>query len=225
MALPSSPNHDGVRLFLPVFPFVAILAGLALGRFEDVLRLRFEPRSAVLGILLVGAGYLAPAWWQTRHAVPYYLSWYNELIGGLPGAEAAGMEVSYWYDAVTPAFISEIERVLPVGATVLAFPTVKYFEELQQMGLLRYRSLRRGAVISYRCRFMEQELWRSTGRCVTHCAMVSSRAAMPAAFSRSDARRASLCAVRFAAAPLMAWASLRTFSAFSSPIACSIWVS
>lgn len=137
MALPSSPNHDGVRLFLPMFPFVAILAGLALGRFDACLRARFESRSAVLGILLAAAVYLGPAWWQVRHASPYYLSYYNELIGGLPGAEAAGMEVSYWYDAITPEFIAEIERLLPVGSTVLAFPTTKYFEELQQLGLLR----------------------------------------------------------------------------------------
>lgn len=137
MALPRSPNHDGVRLFLPMFPFVAILAGLALGRFDAALQARFDSRSALLGILLAGAVYLGPAWWQMRQASPYYLSYYNEMIGGLRGAEAAGMEVTYWYDAVTPEFIAEIEGTLPMGSTVLAFPTVKYFVELQQLGLLR----------------------------------------------------------------------------------------
>jgi len=137
MALPRSPNHDGVRLFLPMFPFVAILAGLALGRFDAALQARFDSRSALLGILLAGAVYLGPAWWQMRQASPYYLSYYNELIGGLRGAEAAGMEVTYWYDAITPEFIAEIEGTLPMGSTVLAFPTVKYFVELQQLGLLR----------------------------------------------------------------------------------------
>ena len=137
MALPSSPNHDGIRLFLPMFPFLAILAGLALGRFDAALQARFDDRAALLGVLLAAAVYLGPAWWQMRHASPYYLSYYNELIGGLPGAEEAGMEVTYWYDAITPEFIAEIERTLPVGSTVLGFPSVKYFEELQQMGLLR----------------------------------------------------------------------------------------
>jgi hypothetical protein len=47
------------------------------------------------------------------------------------------MEVTYWYDALTPEFISEVERVLPAEATVMAWPTVKYFEELQALGLLR----------------------------------------------------------------------------------------
>jgi 4-amino-4-deoxy-L-arabinose transferase-like glycosyltransferase len=137
VALPASPNHDGVRLFLPVFPFVAILAGLALGRFEELLRPRFPGPTVSLGMLLLMATYLVPAWWQERQVSPYYLSWYSEWIGGLSGAKAAGMEISYWYDAVTPEFISEVQQVLPENATVLAFPSVKYFEELQRLGLLR----------------------------------------------------------------------------------------
>ena len=137
MALPSSPNHDGVRLFLPAFPFVAILAGLALGRFEEALHARFEPRAALLGMLLLMSVYLLPAFRQERAIAPYWISYYNELIGGMRGASATGMEVTYWYDAFTPDFISEIERVLPEGATVMAWPTAKYFEELQGLGRLR----------------------------------------------------------------------------------------
>jgi len=137
MALPTSPNHDGVRLFLPAFPFVAILAGLALGRLDDALRDRFEGRLAILGLLLLMSAYLLPAFRQERKIAPYWLSYYNELIGGIRGAATRGMEVTYWYDAVTPEFISEVERVLPAEATVMAWPTVKYFEELQALGLLR----------------------------------------------------------------------------------------
>jgi hypothetical protein len=137
MALPTSPNHDGVRLFLPVFPFVAILAGLALGRFADALRAMLERRSALLVVLLLMSAYFLPAFRQERSIVPYWLSYYNELVGGLPGAAEKGMEVTYWYDALTPEFISEIERILPAEAKVMAWPTVKYFEELQALGLLR----------------------------------------------------------------------------------------
>lgn len=137
MALPTSPNHDGVRLFLPAFPFVAILAGLALGRFDDALRSRFEKRAASLGLLLVMSAYLLPAFRQERAVAPYWTSYYNELVGGLRGASAKGMEVTYWYDAFTPEFISEVERILPEGATVMAWPTAKYFAELQELGLLR----------------------------------------------------------------------------------------
>jgi hypothetical protein len=137
MALPASPNHDGVRLFLPMFPFVALLSGLGLSRIHELLRARFDSRQAALGCLLLGSLFLLPAWRQNRQVRPYYLSYYNELIGGLPGAARAGMEVTYWYDAMTPDFLRRIERELPEGATVLGWPRVKYFEELQDLGLLR----------------------------------------------------------------------------------------
>ena len=137
MALPASPNHDGVRLFLPMFPFVALLSGLGLSRIHELLGARFDSRQAALGCLLLGSLFLLPAWRQNRHVRPYCLSYYNELIGGLPGAARAGMEVTYWYDAMTPDFLRRIELELPEGATVLGWPSVKYFEELQDLGLLR----------------------------------------------------------------------------------------
>jgi hypothetical protein len=137
MGLPTSPNHDGVRLFLPTFPFVAVLAGLALGRFDAALRARFEARTAALGMLLLMSAYLLPAFRQERSIAPYWISYYSELVGGIRGAAAQGMEVSYWYDAITPEFIAEIERTLPADATVMAWPSAKYFLELQQLGLMR----------------------------------------------------------------------------------------
>ena len=137
LALPSSPNHDGVRLFLPVFPFVAVLTGLAVGRFNGYLLRRFNSRQATLGILVICALYLLPGWWQTRHVSPFYLSYYNELVGGLPGAQGLGMETSYWYDAVTPEFLRAIETELPDSAEVFSWPTRKYYHELQELGLLR----------------------------------------------------------------------------------------
>ena len=137
MALPASPNHDGVRLFLPMFPFVAVLSGLGLYRIHELLLARFDSRQAALGCLLLGSLFLLPAWRQNRQVRPYYLSYYNELIGGLPGAARAGMEVTYWYDAMTPDFLRRVELELPEGATVLGWPSVKYFQELQDLGLLR----------------------------------------------------------------------------------------
>ncbi len=137
MALPSSPNHDGVRLFLPMFPFVAVLGGLGFSRLIGFVRARIDERGVVLGSLLLGIVFFLPAWWQTTHVSPYYLSYYNELIGGLPGAARAGMEVSYWYDAMTPDFLARVEQEVPEGATVLNWPTPKYLEELQAMGRLR----------------------------------------------------------------------------------------
>jgi len=137
MALPSSPNHDGVRLFLPLFPFMAVLGGLGFSRLIGSMRERLEQHGALVGGLLLGVVFFFPAWWQTTGVSPYYLSYYNELIGGLPGAARAGMEVSYWYDAMTQEFLDRVEQEVPEGATVMTWPTWKYFEELQAMGLLR----------------------------------------------------------------------------------------
>jgi hypothetical protein len=108
---------------------------------HELLRARFDSRQAALGCLLLGSLFLLPAWRQNRQLRPYYLSYYNELIGGLPGAVRAGMEVTYWYDAMTPDFLRRVELELPEGATVLGWPSVKYFRELQDLGLLR-RDLR-----------------------------------------------------------------------------------
>ena len=137
MALPSSPNHDGVRLFLPMFPFMAMLCGLGFARLIGSIQLRFDRHRTLVGGLLLGVIFFMPAWWQTTHVSPYYLSYYNELIGGLPGAARAGMDVSYWYDAMTPDFLARVEQSLPEGATVATWPTRKYFAELQAMGRLR----------------------------------------------------------------------------------------
>ncbi len=136
MALPGSPNHDGVRLFLPSFPFVAILAGLGFGRLMDLAQRWLHGPASILVGLVVASVYFLPAWWQTERVSPYYLSYYNELIGGLRGAERSGMELSYWYDAMTPEFLARVEQTLPEGSTVLTWPTWKYFEELQAMGRL-----------------------------------------------------------------------------------------
>jgi hypothetical protein len=120
-----------------MFPFVAVLGGLGFSRLIGFVRARIDERGVVLGSLLLGIVFFLPAWWQTTHVSPYYLSYYNELIGGLPGAARAGMEVSYWYDAMTPDFLARVEQEVPEGATVLNWPTPKYLEELQAMGRLR----------------------------------------------------------------------------------------
>jgi len=114
-----------------------VFAGLGLSRIDELLRARLDSRQAALGSLLLAALFLLPAWPQNRRTQPYYLSYYNELIGGLPGAARAGMEVTYWYDAMTPAFLRRVEQEIPEGATVLGWPSVKYFQELQSLGLLR----------------------------------------------------------------------------------------
>lgn len=137
LALPSSPNHDGVRLFLPLFPFLAILAGRGfgalVGRLPTSVPRGVRPATAAaLGFLL-----FAPALRQTVEVRPLYLSYYNEAIGGLRGAAGRGMEVTYWFDALTPTFLEEVNRIVPGGSRLAAYPTQDHFRFLQDYGLLR----------------------------------------------------------------------------------------
>ncbi len=102
-SLPATPKYTGVRLFQPVFPLLAIVAGLGIawvgrGVFARVQSALGESSASLPKIAL--ASVLALALLPQARAVlafhPYELSYYNELIGGLPGAERAGMEVTHW---------------------------------------------------------------------------------------------------------------------------------
>lgn len=129
-----TPAHDGVRLFLPTFFFLAGLAGLAASSiassFSDARRRR------IAWTLLIALG---PLWsageWIGSH--PYELSYYNV---GLRRAVDWGFETTYWYDAVTPRVLRQINEKLPAGATVL-FPDAlinpEVFWQAQELGRLR----------------------------------------------------------------------------------------
>jgi hypothetical protein len=130
IALPVSrmlptPAHDGVRLMLPTFFFLAALAGWAFQIVERIVdRFRAEQHSTT-PVLAVAAGFLLlpPAYWLYR-VHPFELSYYNGLVGGLAGAQRMGFEPTYWYDAVTPAVLRDLNdasRGLPPQAT-LALP-------------------------------------------------------------------------------------------------------
>jgi 4-amino-4-deoxy-L-arabinose transferase-like glycosyltransferase len=137
MAAPGSPNHDGVRLWLPMFPFVALLAGRGFGSLIRVTGSRIGQARRLLASLVLGALFFLPPYLQTIHVAPFYLSYYNELIGGVRGAAKAGMETTYWLDAVTPAFLDRVGEVLPPGARLSAWPNAEHYEWLQLNGMLR----------------------------------------------------------------------------------------
>ncbi len=138
MGLPSSPSHDGVRLFLPMFPFVAILAGIGFGKLVTALQRRLPAGNPqTLGILALTCLLFLPAFVGTVRSGPYLLSYYGELVGGPAGAARVGMEATYWFDAVTPDFLRRVEQELPDSAIVVASPNHEYYEQLQNLGLLR----------------------------------------------------------------------------------------
>jgi MFS family permease len=138
IGLPQSPNHDGVRLWLPMFPFVAILAGIGFGRLVEAARRRApDGYASTIAVVLLTCFLFLPAALGTVRSTPYMLSYYGELVGGAGGAADAGMEATYWFDAVTPAFLRRVEQELPYGAVVVASPNHEYYEQLQSRGWLR----------------------------------------------------------------------------------------
>jgi hypothetical protein len=99
-ALPWAPPHDGVRLFLPSFAFMAALGGVGWGALVAA---RAKPEAAgatsrwlALGGLFLYVGSASSLLWYA----PQWLSYYNLVIGGLPGATARGMEPTYYWDAL-----------------------------------------------------------------------------------------------------------------------------
>jgi 4-amino-4-deoxy-L-arabinose transferase-like glycosyltransferase len=92
-ALPHTPGHDGVRLFLPAFGVVALLGGLGArwlanysGRWSKV---------AIGAALTEGVVSIAMM-------MPVPLSYFSPIVGGLPGATKLGMEPTYYWDALSP---------------------------------------------------------------------------------------------------------------------------
>lgn len=112
--LPSTPPHDGIRLFLPAFPFVAALIGLGADRAFVWLSTRYGRRRGGLSLAVaaVGSLYLAAATSLVWYS-PHWLSYYNLAIGGLPGATAVGMEPTYYWDGLDQGMLKWLQKNTP----------------------------------------------------------------------------------------------------------------
>jgi hypothetical protein len=111
LALPSAPVHDDVRLFLPVFPFLALLSG-----FGAAWLARLRPAS-VLGPALVCIVLVEPAL-ATVRLHPHQASYFNALAGGVSGAEKRGLEVTGMKEVLNRDVYADLNRLLPRGAAL-----------------------------------------------------------------------------------------------------------
>ena len=93
MAFLAPVKYNGVRLFLPAFPFLCVFAALGLSCvYERVPRGRWRRgAAAALAVALSWGVVVSNMAWH-----PYQSSFYNALIGGLDGATARGFETTYW---------------------------------------------------------------------------------------------------------------------------------
>jgi hypothetical protein len=112
-ALPHTPGHDGVRLFLPAFGMLAILAGI--GAASVVEGWGRWGRGLVAAALIEGAASVAVM-------MPVPLSYYSPIVGGLSGAARLGMEPTYYWDGLDGEALAFLNEHTPTGRTV-AFAT------------------------------------------------------------------------------------------------------
>lgn len=112
-AFPGSPVHDGVRLFVPAFPFLAMIAGIGAAMLWNLSeKARLLSRTAVCLIFLAS---IFNMFWYA----PQWLSFYNLAIGGLPGAVRGGMEPTYYWDACDSEVLTWLSDRTKSGDTVL----------------------------------------------------------------------------------------------------------
>ena len=105
--LPLAQGYDGVRLFLPAFPCLAVLAGYGFqwisGFWEG---LQAPRKQKILLSALVLAAVLIQPCRDTIRLHPCQLAYFNALCGGPRGAQRLGMESTYWCDSLTRSFLT-----------------------------------------------------------------------------------------------------------------------
>ena len=117
------PVYDGERLFLLVFPLWAVLIGRGFaaawawaGGGLQVRGMRWRRMGLVAVVLAQAYGVVA------LH--PFGLSYYNVLVGGLPGAERLGLELTYWSDAVDRVLLDRLAAAAAPNASAALVPTL-----------------------------------------------------------------------------------------------------
>lgn len=144
---PSTPRYDGVRLFLPVFPFLALLGGSSFVSLTRIVERRgvragfagppsqFGPARLVryaLPLLITAEGVFACV-----RSYPFLLSYFNPVVGGVAGAAERGYEVTYWGDALNREVVETLNR-LPDGASIKPLALHELcFTQMQEWGTLK----------------------------------------------------------------------------------------
>jgi 4-amino-4-deoxy-L-arabinose transferase-like glycosyltransferase len=130
-----SPLYDDDRLFMPVYSFLAALAGIGFGWIIDRLRklanlLKHPLLSHNIGLLL-GLVLLLPQSITMAELYPHLLSYYSETVGGLRGATDLGLETTYWsetYKAALPYINSHAHPGDTLWAELTSYDVLVYYQ-------------------------------------------------------------------------------------------------
>ena len=143
MMWPGSPTNDMERYLLPALPFLTGLAVLGGLRILELRPVRFEDWSAAgkrfIGLALVLALLAGEAAWGGLSCHPAGLSYFNGLIGGLPGAHRIGFEDTYWWEVFNDRVLAELNRRCRGEAVYFPMaPTDLYFRHMIRQGKLEF---------------------------------------------------------------------------------------
>jgi hypothetical protein len=139
VALANVPRYGGEKLFMPFFPFAAVLAGVGVAALVEALQRvlrRSHPAVAVVVVAIVSA----PGLTGIVHTFGGFgLSYYGEVVGGLRGAVARGYERTYYdmADKRLARFLDEHAAGLRVHVAPNHKEYVRTWRWLRKDGVLR----------------------------------------------------------------------------------------
>lgn len=117
-------RYDSERLFLPVFPLWAIVAGIGVHATVDYVSSKVPSNLArwciaTACLLFAGSGVTAIV-----RLHPYELSYFNAAVGGLAGADRIGLEATYWGDSLSSAILDAFAAQAEEGERAVLLPTL-----------------------------------------------------------------------------------------------------
>lgn len=138
-SLPGVTVYDGARLFIMVFPLMAIFIGQGAATAIDWLYRQLSPKLATTALVLM----LLTQSYATILYAPCWLSYYNLLTGGLKGANAFGMEVTYWGDSITAEMLQQVVNDVPENSVIQLAPVLHpaYLQTLQETPALKEKGI------------------------------------------------------------------------------------
>jgi hypothetical protein len=144
LALPISPAHDGIRYLLPAYPFMACFMAIGLERFIYFVRNNSNPSfkksiikyiSAISAIIILAIDIHNPA-----RVSPFELSYYNKIIGELPGAHKNGYESTYWWEIINSNVLDNLnKRCMDKTVYYPLLPTDFYFKHMTDSGKILFK--------------------------------------------------------------------------------------
>jgi hypothetical protein len=137
LLFPNTPKYDNERQILMLFPLLAMLAGMGAQDLLERLSQRVQPKVRPALVLLLGPMVVALMALELLGALPVPMSYYSEVVGGLPGARRLGFEPTYAMEVLSKSTLTSLEEALPEGARLTAIPAPGLVEFLKKRGYLR----------------------------------------------------------------------------------------